>query len=121
MAYISQSEKAELAPAIKAILKKFGMKGTIAIRHHSTLVVNLQSGAIDFGCDSREVNEYWIRENYTGDACEFLLELLAAMRGANWFDKSDAMTDYFHTKHYTTINIGQWNRPYICTAETAAV
>ena len=49
MAYVSQKDKAELAPAIKKVLSKYGMKGSISIRHHSTLVVTLQSGAIDFG------------------------------------------------------------------------
>jgi hypothetical protein len=119
MAYISQDEKKSLAPAIKAVLKKYGMKGTIGIRHHSTLFVNLQSGAIDFGCNDRQVNEYHIQNNYTGDARDFLLELLAAMRGSNWFDRSDIMTDYFHTKHYTSINIGHWEKPYVCTALAA--
>ena len=31
MAYISQDEKKKLAPAIKAVLKKYGVKGTIGI------------------------------------------------------------------------------------------
>jgi hypothetical protein len=48
MAYVSKEKKAELAPAIKAVLKKYGMKGTIAVRHHSSLVVTLRSGEIDF-------------------------------------------------------------------------
>ena len=43
MAYISQKEKKELAPNIKKVLKKYGMKGTIAIDHYSSLVVNLLS------------------------------------------------------------------------------
>ena len=30
-----------------------------------------------------------------------------------WFDKSDAMTDYFHIAYYTNINAGQWNKPYV--------
>ena len=49
MAYIGQKEKKELAPAIKAVLKKFGMKGTIGIDHHRGLKVNLKEGVIDFG------------------------------------------------------------------------
>ena len=48
MAYVSQKDKAKLSPAIKAVLKKYKMKGTIAIKHHFSLVVNLQSGPIDF-------------------------------------------------------------------------
>ena len=48
MAFMSQKKKAFLAPGIRAVLKKYGIKGTIAVRHHSTLVVNLKSGNIDF-------------------------------------------------------------------------
>jgi len=48
MAYVSQADKKELAPAIKAVLKKYDMKATIAVRNHSTLVVKVKSGAIDF-------------------------------------------------------------------------
>ena len=48
MAYVSKQDKAELAPAIKAVLKKYNMKGSISVRHHSTLVVKIKQGAIDF-------------------------------------------------------------------------
>ena len=44
MAYISQQDKKELAPSIKAVLNKYGMKGPIAVGERSSLVVNLQSG-----------------------------------------------------------------------------
>jgi hypothetical protein len=33
--------------------------------------------------------------------------------GNEWFDKSDIMTDYFHTAYYYDISIGQWDKPYI--------
>ena len=36
---------------------------------------------------------------------------------SNWFDNSDIMTDYFHVKHYVSINVGQWNKPYILKAD----
>ena len=51
MAYVSQEMKSELAPVIKTILKKYGMKGSLAVRNHSTLVLNLKSGKIDFDTD----------------------------------------------------------------------
>ena len=66
MAYVSQEMKKSLAPAIKAVLKEFGMKGSISVGNHSTLVVNLKEGAIDFsgsythGDRYIQVNEYWI-------------------------------------------------------------
>ena len=117
MAYVSQQDKKELAPAIKKVLSKYGMKGSISIRHHSTLVVTLQSGAIDFGEYTHgdgyiQVNVYHIERHYKGKAQKFLTELLAAMKGPGWFDKSDSMTDYFHVKHYCDINVGKWNKPY---------
>ena len=117
MAYVSQEDKAKLAPQIKKVLSKYGMKGSISIRHHSTLVVTLQSGAIDFGEYTHgdgyiQVNVYHIERHYKGKAQKFLTELLAAMKGPGWFDKSDSMTDYFHVKHYCDINVGKWNKPY---------
>jgi hypothetical protein len=117
MAYVSQQDKAKLAPEIKKVLSKYGMKGSISIRHHSTLVVTLQSGAIDFGEYTHgdgyiQVNVYHIERHYKGKAQKFLTELLAAMKGPDWFDKSDAMTDYFHVSHYCDINVGKWNKPY---------
>jgi len=119
MAYVSQDDKRKLAPAIKAVLNKYGMKGSISVRHHSTLVVTLRSGRIDFGTDARDgylqVNPYWIHEHYTGTARKFLTELLAAMKGPDYFCEDDAMTDYFHRSHYTDINVGRWNKPYTFT------
>jgi hypothetical protein len=117
MAYVSQKDKAELAPAIKKVLNKYGMKGSISIRHHMSLVVTLQSGAIDFkdythGDGYIQVNTYHIESHYQGKAKAFLTELLAAMKGPNYFCDDDAMTDYFHRSHYTDINVGRWNKPY---------
>ncbi len=124
MAYVSQDDKAKLAPAIKAVLKKYNMKGTIAVRHHSTLVVNIKCGAIDFtgnythGDKYIQVNTYWIHDHYDGVAKDFLLELKSAMEGPDFFNNDDIMTDYFHRSHYIDINIGSWNKPYICYNET---
>lgn len=47
MAYMSQENKKALSPAIKAVLKKYKMKGTIAVSNYSTLVVNIKSGELD--------------------------------------------------------------------------
>ena len=121
MAYISQQDKKDLAPAIKAVLKNYGMKGTIAINHYSSLVVNIQSGVLDFsghfthGDGYIQVNTYHINNWYSGTIKRFLGDLHKAMKGNKWYDKSDAMTDYFDTAYYMDINIGKWNKPYIQT------
>lgn len=134
MAYISQNDKKELAPAIKVVLKRYGVKGTISIRHHSTLVVNIKSGSLDiignwfnhatkfrdtneYGDvitkpDYINVNEYWVDYQYTGIVKDFLNELVSAMKGENFFDKTDLMSDYFHVKHYLNINVGKWDNHY---------
>ena len=118
MAYVSQADKKALAPAIKAVLNKYGMKGSIRVQHHSTLCVTVKSGAIDFSEYMRgdayiDVNPYWIDQHYSGIARDFLNELLEAMKGPHYFNNDDAMTDYFSRSHYTDITIGTaWNKPY---------
>ena len=123
MAFVSQQMKKNLAPEIKRVLNKYGMKGTLAVQNHSTLVCNIKSGKLDFASKGYlnvhgniQVNPYWIDQDYEGTHKEFLTELLAAMKGPEFFDHSDPMTDYFHVSHYTDINIGAWNKPYTHTA-----
>jgi len=139
MGHMSQEHKKELSPAIKSVLSKYGMKGTISVRHHSTLVVNIKSGKLDIignwwnhvlsrrerGTEDflgntqpthLDVNEYWLDEHYTGEVLDFLKELLQAMKGDKFFNHDDIQSDYFHRSHYTDINVGQWNKPYILEA-----
>ena len=120
MAYISQDDKAKRAPGIKAVLKKYNMKGTIGVRDHSVLVVNIQSGAIDFGKDYIQVNHHHIDRNYSETAAAFLHELVDAMKGEGWFNHSDTQTDYFHVAFYLSINVGSWCKPYVCTQQMVA-
>ena len=48
MAYMSQEKKAKIVAAVKPILKKYGIKGTFAVRNHSTICLNIKEGGIDF-------------------------------------------------------------------------
>jgi hypothetical protein len=117
MAYVSQEDKTKLTPAIKAVLDKYDMKGTISIRNHMSLVVTVKSGPIDFGGDNTNVNLYWIDQNYSGAARDFLNELHRAMMGPDWFCDDDVQTDYFHRSHYCDIHIGRWDKPYVLTSD----
>ena len=119
MAFVSQELKRKLSPSIKEVLKKYGMKGTIAVNNHSTLVVNLKSGSIDFKQDSNsdnyhyQINPYWYHEHFSGIAKSFLIELFSAMKPSDiWYDNTDAMIDYFDTAYYVDVNVGQWNKEY---------
>lgn len=112
MAFMNQELKKKLAPAIKTVLNKYGMKGTLGVNNYSTLVVNITKGAIDFE-PYENVNPYWVDKHYEGVKKDFLVELLGAMKPSNvWYDNSDAMTDYFDTAYYVDVNIGKWNKPY---------
>lgn len=132
MAYVSQDLKKSLAPKIKAVCKKYGVKATLAVRNHSTLVLNVSQGKIDFinnwnkivgsnswysrtftpANDYLSVNTYHFKDQFDGRAKKFLEEVLAVMNSGNW-DKSDIQTDYFNVGWYVDVNIGKWNKPYI--------
>ena len=127
MAYVSQERKAAIAPQVKAICKKYGVKASLAVRHHSTLVLNIKQGDIDFignynetvegrrynyqAKDSLQVNTYWYHEHFSGKAKNFLEEIIRAMNAGN-HDNSDIQTDYFDVGWYVDVNIGKWNQPY---------
>ena len=125
MAYMSQERKAQIAPALKAICKKYGVKASVAVRHHSTLVLNIKSGSIDFIGNYNErttntaghaktyidVNPYWYHNHFTDTAKEFLSEVFAVMNTGN-HDNSDIQTDYFDVGWYVDVNVGKWDKPY---------
>ena len=129
MAYMSQEKKSELAPRIKAILRKYGVKGSLGVYHHSTLCLNIASGPIDFignvnavaggkhdeqwiaAKDHIDVNPYWYREHFDGAALDFLSEVIPVMNEGN-HDRSDMMTDYFDVGWYVSVKVGRWNKPY---------
>ena len=137
MAYVRQDLKKSLAPAIKAVLKKYGVKGSLAVSNHSTLVLNIKSGPIDFienfiqtdkdlpygkhmsddqiayirKNQSLDVNVYWYKEHFSGQALAFLSQVITLMNKGN-HDNSDVQTDYFDVGWYVDVNIGKWDKPY---------
>ena len=137
MAYMNQERKAKIAGKLKPILKKYGVKGSLSVRNNSTICLTLKSGSIDFIANSNrvcgeshyqtsrgfrpntsgysDVNVYWYQDHYDGDAKAFLTEALAALKGADWYDRTNAQIDYFDTAYYVDINIGKWNKPYEVT------
>lgn len=112
MAYVSQELKKSLAPKIKEILNKYDMKGSISVDNHSTLVVTLKSGKLDFS-NNKGVNHYHYMNQFEGKNLEFLSELIPVMNEGN-HDRSDSMSDYYYdVGWYISIRIGKRNKPYI--------
>jgi len=139
MAYMNQEQKAQLAPAIRAVFARYGMKGSISVDNHSSLVVTIKSGKLDLIGEANRFNReyaertgqrfYEVKDYYQANAYrpdqyadntvgQFFRELTAAMRGNLWYDRSDTMTDYFDTAYYLHINVGRWNQPYVCTGRS---
>lgn len=137
MSYISQEEKKEIAPVVKSILKKYGLKGSLSIHNYSDLVLNIKEGELHFignyietmnnrgynelSKENQEylekeqymdVNLYWYQDHFTGKVKEFFDEIVPALKGKGWYDNSDIQADYFDIKHYFSVNIGRWNKPY---------
>jgi hypothetical protein len=117
MAYVNNEKKSNIQAALKPIFKKYGLKATVARNsYHSTLVVNIASGIIDFKnvYDDRRVNVYHINQYYDGIARQCLNEILDAIKlSGEWYDESNAQIDYFNTAFYIDINIGKWDKPYV--------
>jgi uncharacterized protein YutD len=137
MAYMNQERKATIAANVKPILAKYGMKGTLRVKHNLVIVLTLRSGPIDFiGDMQREkpfdkdmmreryalvINPYHYPTNYLGDSYFFLKEIFEAMKSAAWYDRSDSMTDYFDTAYYIEVKVGDWTKPYQYTPRVAAL
>jgi hypothetical protein len=139
MAYMNQEKKAKIAIALKPILAKYKVKASLSVNNHSTIVLTVKSGKIDFienfiATDSNvmhgrrmsqeqisyirknnslDVNPYWFKEHFSGVAKEFLTDAMQALKSADWYDETDAQIDYFNTAYYVDINIGKWNKPYV--------
>jgi ABC-type transport system substrate-binding protein len=132
MAYMNQELKAKLAPAVKAILKRYNVKGTLAT-DRNTLTLNIKSGTLDFIGDFNttiqndrsiwkgqtadrayiQVNTYHYRSHFSDKVIrKFFDEITAAMNVGN-HDNSDSQIDYFDVGWYVRINVGKWNKPYI--------
>jgi len=147
MAYMSQEKKKKIAEELKKALKGTGLKYTLGVHNHSTLVMNIKSGPIDFIGNHvktmldkaytlqdyqkeaiealpkqgyMDINHYWYHEHFTGVALEVMKKIIDTMHIGN-HDNSDPMTDYFDVGWYVDVNVGKWEKPYVCTAHDPAI
>lgn len=135
MAHMNQEKKKLKLPLLKELFDEYKLKATVSVEEHSTLVVTISSGKIDFIGNYNEnlkenrakgierefsneildgyirVNEYWLEKQFTGIALEFLLKLKGIMMEGN-HDRSDVQSDYFDVGWYISIRIGKYDKPY---------
>ena len=135
MAYVSQELKKQLAPAILAACKRHGVKATLSVDNHSTLVLTIKSSNMDIIGDANEVakersawrnerfyeakdhinvNTYHYKDHFSGKVLKFFEEVIPLMNVGN-YDKSDIQTDYYCVGWHVDVNVGRWNKPYEIT------
>jgi hypothetical protein len=122
MAYITKEDVQAIRQELKAQFPKWKFsvrKGAGSL----SVDVNILQGTASFeGKDYAQVNQYWIKDHWKDeDDCQVLTTINEIMLNAPgraggrvYFDESDAMTDYFHTAFYTHMQIGSWDKKYIC-------
>jgi hypothetical protein len=126
MAWMNQERKKLLVEGTKKVLNKYKIKATFKVRNHSTIVVNIKSGTLDFIKNYNEtvkeggrvatnylrVNPYWYHYHFSGECKDFMSMLFDALNTGN-HDNSDIQTDYFDVGWYVEVNIGNFQKPYI--------
>lgn len=136
MAYMSQEKKKQIAAKLKVALKGSGLKYSLGVHHHSTLVMKIKSGPVDFIQNYREtiqskpqyarfmesqaphymrLNDFWYREQFTGKALALLSVIVPILNDGN-HDRSDIQSDYFDVGWYLNVSIGEFQKPYTVTA-----
>ena len=132
MAYMNQERKKVISEALKPVLAKYNLKGTLRTNHYA-ITLTIRQGKLDFisnwkenlkdeeksriNCsldqiDSLDINHYWIDETFSGEVKECLHEIIKAIKAAGYHDNSDIMTDYFDVAYYFSIKVGDWDKPY---------
>ena len=132
MAYVDQAKKAKIAHALKAVVPK-DWKYSLAVRNHSTIVMTIASAPFEL-IKAHKGSEYFNPETATycnvnpyhaaefcDDECvsDVLVKIIETLNTDN-HDNSDHQTDYFDVGHYVDLQIGRWNKPFVCTAAPAA-
>ena len=129
MAYISKEDVTAIRNELKATFPKF----TFGVRKmhggSNGVDVTIKSGPTDFSDCFRandnghaQINQY--HTHMYGDHKDFFDAIHKIIRTApikgegywknkGWYDNSDAMTDYFDTAYYISMNVGSWNKPYV--------
>lgn len=125
MAYMSQEKKKSIAEKLKPILKKYQVKGTLSVEHHSTLHLTITESPIDFignynklsenrtpnaidrhiAKDNLDVNPYWYYEHFDGKALQFLKEAIPIMNEGNHNNSEESFCDKNMAGNHKGMNI----------------
>ena len=117
MAYITAEEVKQIREKLKKEFPK--IKFSVTRDRHTCINVSILKSDIDFSDIKHDgyftVNEYYLHEYQEHHKNLFtkIIDIIKNGSDRKWFDKSDIMTDYFHTAFYFYLNIGKYGKPYI--------
>ena len=123
MAYINKEKTAKIRKVLKEKFpRKDGWKFSLR-KNHGTLHCDILSAPINLGADIDRLQEWgYVGINqyhlYNYKHQEIFKEILNILDGnfleedERNFDKSDAMTDYFHVGWYVSLSLGNYEKKF---------
>jgi hypothetical protein len=117
MAYLAKTQVKETREALKVAFPDFKFMVRKSNGGAGSINVSIMSGPLDFGVirEGKSVNPYHIATGYEPHVVPFLEAVIKVIKFGTerqWYDRSDAMTDYFDTAFYIDLEIGRFMQPY---------
>ena len=113
MAYITTEQVANIRKQLKEAFPevKFG----VSRRDYLSVSVTIKAAPFRFtNEDYSQLNEYHPEFYENREKFE---QILAIVKGQDWYDRSDSQVDYFDTAYYFSINQGAWDKPFVYTGK----
>jgi len=124
MAYITKEEVLSIRKQLTTeFSKKEGWKFSVRKNHNSEVVVVILQAPYNLEAFLGE-ESYKTLNTYNGthsnkglpvSMFQDVQKIITIMKSQNWFDKSDSMTDYFHTAYYLDLKVGEWDKKFVST------
>jgi len=113
MAYITKEQVKEKRAKLKKLLPSSeGWKLSVRRDSGSCICVNILESPIELRIDtSRDYEVLTVNTIKDRPHSALLKEFFDIINEGN-YDNSDSMTDYFDVGFYTTIRLGEWDKPY---------
>lgn len=110
MPYISPESVAAKRSLLKKAFPEY--KLSVTREHHSIIRVDIMSGPIEL--EGSQVNVFYAHEHFTGEAKRVICGIIDIIREGVKIISPD--TDYGDWPNfYYDVNIGKWDKPYVCT------
>jgi len=120
MAYVTSQQIKQTREALKIAFPDFKFMVRKSHAGSTSINVSIMSGPLDFDSPKggRTVNQYHVGMHYEPHVIPLLEAVIKVIKFGSerqWYDRSDAMTDYFDTAFYLDVEMGRWGKPYVKT------